>query len=337
MKRIAVVGCGAIASSFHLPVLAPKEGREVSVVLVDPDQERARAVARRFKLSEIASSHEDLLGELDGAVIATPHNLHVPIGLSLVKHGISILSEKPLATSVAEIQQLEEAASRTGAVIAVNQTRRFIPACREIHRRIQEGELGAIRQVRMDEGDRFGWPSATPAMFGARSGGAGVLLDIGVHALDLASWWLPDEMTLQRYQDDSFGGSEAAAHAVLRSGTAEVELRLSWLAKRPNRYTIEGDLETVTWEIYDLDRISVRSGAQGTVQTIRLPDAPASFEGLAPSVISDFLAALEGGPAPAVTPRDAMPSMQIIEACYASRDGFSLPWQRFQLPTGIKG
>lgn len=336
MKRIALIGCGAIASSFHLPALTRLTGQRISLVLVDPNRDRAQALADRYKLRETASSHADVVDELDGAIIATPHHLHLPIGLSLLEHGVSILSEKPLGTSVLEIEQLEEASARSGSVIAVNQTRRFIPACREIRRRFQSGELGAIQRIRMDEGDRFGWPSASPAMFGARSGGKGVLLDVGVHALDLLTWWLGDQIQVVSYEDDSMGGSEAAAHAVFCSASIEVELRLSWLAKRPNQYVIEGSHGTLSWDVYDLDRVTLTSEPGGRPQVIRLSGAPASFDELAHPVILDFLEALETGRGPTVGPLDVLPSMKLIEACYAQRNPFSMSWHGFALPAEVK-
>ena len=332
VMRVALIGCGAIAESFHLPALAPRHGRSVSVVLVDPSRERRERLATRFKIPDTAPSHEDVIGDVEAAIVATPHHLHMPIGRSLLERGIAVLSEKPLATSVSEIEQLNRAAKQGGAVLAVNQTRRFIPACQEIRGRLEVGELGTIRRVQMDEGDRFGWPSASPAMFGARSGGKGVLLDIGVHALDLAHWWLGGEFELTSYQDDSFGGSEAATCAVFERAETQVELNLRWLAKRANEYTIEGERGTISWSVYDLDRITVSSKEDGAPRVIRIPGAPTSFDGLADRVLDDFISAVRTGNAPSVGPLDVLPPMRLIEACYAHRETFTMPWHSFDLP-----
>ena len=339
MIRIAVVGCGAIAESFHLPALEALGKDEVSVVLVDPDRSRARELGRRFGLTETALSHREVAGELDGAVLCTPHHLHVPIASELVQAGVGVLSEKPLGTSVAEVEALRDLSESAGIPVAVNQTRRFIPACREIRRLLQAGELGRVESVEMAEGDRFGWPAATPSMFGAAAGGKGVLLDIGVHALDLATWWLGSELSLESHNDDSFGGSEAAVRSRFRFGGATLSLRLSWLAKQSNQYMIRGEDGVITWNVYDLDRIEISRGpAQGhargpgdRVRVHRIPGAPASFADLAPEVIGDFLDSLRTGSRPAVSAEDVLPAMRLIEACYARRERMAMPWHDFTL------
>jgi len=335
MIRIAVVGCGAIAESFHLPALEALGKDEVSVVLVDPNRSRARELGRRFGLTETALSHREVAGELDGAILCTPHHLHVPIASELVNAGVGVLSEKPLGTSVAEVEALRDLSESAGVPVAVNQTRRFIPACQEIRRLLQAGEVGRVESVEMAEGDRFGWPAATPSMFGAASGGKGVLLDIGVHALDLATWWFGSELSLESHHDDSFGGSEAAVRSRFRFEGATLSLRLSWLAKQPNRYMIRGENGVITWNVYDLDRIGISRGpapGPGARERIhRIPGAPAAFADLAPGVIGDFLDSLRTGSSPAVSAGDVLPAMRLIEACYACRERVAMPWHDFTL------
>ncbi|TVP58150.1 MAG: hypothetical protein EA351_04400, partial [Gemmatimonadales bacterium] len=180
-----------------------------------------------------------------------------------------------------------------------------------------------------EEGDRFGWPAATPSMFGARSGGKGVLLDIGAHVFDLLVWWFGPELVLEEYRDDSFGGSEAAAHARIRTGSTIIHVRLSWLAKQANEYRFDGSQSGLDWAVYDLDRVRRRAPGEVEGREVRLSGAPKSFAGLAPQVLEDFLGAVEQGRAPAVTPADVLPSMRLIEACYASRERFEMPWHAF--------
>lgn len=329
-RTLALVGCGAIAESFHLPALKALGRDRVSVILVDPSEARARKLGEAFGVDAWVSSHEALPDGVDGAILATPHHLHVPIALDLVGRGVGVLSEKPLGTSVAEVEALGEAAAASGAVVAVNQTRRFIPACIEIRRRIEEGHFGDLVSAELAEGDRFGWPAATPSMFGSRSGGRGVLLDIGVHALDLASWWFGPDGSVERYADDSFGGSEAAVQAGFRWSGAPVTLRLSWLAKQANRYVLQGTRETLVWSIYDLDRITVQPEG-GAPRVERLSGAPGGFADLAPRVLEDFLSALDGTAPPAVGVDDALPALRLIETCYEERTRLDMPWHPFDL------
>jgi predicted dehydrogenase len=325
--RVALIGCGAISESFHLPALRQLQGGSLELVLVDPDESRARALAEFNGTTRYARSHGEIEGRVDAAIIATPHHTHVPIARDLVEAGIPVLSEKPLGTTVAEVEEIAELSKARGVVVAVNQTRRFIPACIEIKRLLDEGAIGSVTELHAEEGDRFGWPAATPSMFGARSGGKGVLLDIGAHVFDLLVWWFGPDLVLEEYLDDSFGGSEAAAHARLRAGETTIHVRLSWLAKQPNQYRFQGLDAGLEWAVYDLDRVRRLEPGDPGGREVRLPGAPKEFAGLAPRVLEDFLAAVEQGHPPAVTPADVLPSMRLIEACYANRTRFEMPWQ----------
>lgn len=330
MTRIAVIGCGAIADTFHLPALLASEGEGLELVLVDPSLERAREMSRRHGVKEVASSHREVASSLDGAVIASPHNTHAPIASDLLRAGVPVLVEKPLGTSAAEIRELAGLAAERGVAIAVNQTRRFIPACREVSRLLATGELGALLSIEVAEGDRFGWPSASPAMFGARSGGRGVLLDIGVHTLDLLCWWLGGGITVEACLDDGFGGSEAAFQGRFTRAGVPIEVRLSWLARQENLYRIRGEDAEVEWAVYDLDRVRLKPRGAGRDRVVRVPDAPAAYADLAHAVVGNFLQVIRGEAAPTVSAADVLPAMELIDACYARRERFSMPWQGFQ-------
>ncbi len=333
--RVALIGCGAIARSFHGPAVARAAESGLTVVLIDPDLGRAKALAASLGCeAEVATSHSDVSGPLDGAIICTPHHLHVPIARDLVADGVAVLSEKPLGTSLEEVRALKEEASEAGVPVMVNHTRRYIPAARLIHEMVREGALGAVRSVDMDEGDRFGWPAATPSMFGADAGGRGVLLDIGVHALDLAVWWLGDGFDVERHEDDSFGGGEASSRTTLKRGDLKVALRLSWLARRRNRYRIEGADGVLEWSIYDLDRVTVSHPGKGQT-VVRAPQNPSGFDALAHDVLRDFLAVMEGRIDPPIGIDDALATMALMERCYEVRDRFELPWHPFEWPASV--
>lgn len=296
------------------------------LVLVDPDPRRAEALARKYGADEIATDHRDVIGKVDAAIIASPHSTHVPIGIDLVAAGIPILVEKPLGTSVEEIRALRDLAVPEQVPVAVNHTRRFVPAAREIRRLIHDGSLGEPLRADVAEGDRFGWPAATAAMFGRRSGGQGVLLDVGVHVVDLMTWWFGADLHVDAYRDDSFGGSEAVAQADLSSGELRMSIRLSWLAKQRNSFLIEGSEATLEWGVYDLDAVVIRSRRTGRRASINVRGGARTPSELASAVQADFAQAIAGAGRPMVIPEDCLASMQIIETCYGRRERFDMPW-----------
>lgn len=299
----------------------------VSLVLVDPDENRARALASKYGVDDVETDHRDVIGKVDAAIVASPHGTHVPIGLELIAAGIPILVEKPLGTSTEEIEALRDASSQAGAPVAVNHTRRFIPAARQIRQLIQDGSLGEPRRADLAEGDQFAWPAATASMFGRRSGGRGVLLDVGVHVLDLMTWWFGADLQVDDYRDDALGGSEAVASVGLSSGEFRASIFLSWLAKQRNSFVIEGTDASLEWGVYDLDAFVIRSHRTGRPATVQVREGARTPADLAREVQADFARAIAGAGRPQVEPQDCLASMRIIEACYGRRQCFDMPWQ----------
>lgn len=266
---------------------------------------------------------------LDGAIIASPHHTHAPIATSLIEAGVPVLCEKPLGTTVDEVEKLRDLAAAKGVTLAVNQTRRFIPAAQEIGRILASGELGWPVTVKANEGDKFDWPAATPSMFGARSGGRGLLLDIGAHVFDLMVSWFGSELEVTEYQDDSFGGSEASLFAGLQGARCTIDIRLSWLAKQRNEYVFTGPEGTARWGVYDLDTVTLEDPG-GRRTTRRLP-SPRAYTDLAPLVLDDFFSAVAEQRDPVAGAGAVLPSMRLMEACYERRSRFDLPWHTFRM------
>lgn len=328
MKRFAVIGCGAIADSFHVPGLKAVEDVDPDIVFVDPDRRRAESLRDQHGGGSVATSHREVTGEIDAAIIASPHPTHVPIATDLVQAGVPVLCEKPLGVNLPEVEQLRDLAAAKGVIIAVNQTRRFMPATQEIARLVKSGEIGDIERVEVREGDKFDWPTATPSMFGRGADGKGILLDIGAHVLDLLVWWLGD-VELERYRDDSLGGSEAAVEVDLSSGRASIHVKLSWLAKQPNSYRISGSQGAIEWGVYDIDELSVTRA--GRTKRVTAKGGTGGSAGLAPFVISDFVDSISGGAAPRASADDVIPSLRLIDQCYSARETFSMPWHTFSM------
>src|SRR5712664_4161598 len=94
---IALVGCGAIAQTFHLPALLAEPGVRERLILVDRDLARAQALGDGRGLSAYASDLDDVLGRIDAAVLAVPHRLHFALAMRCLSSGVHVLCEKPLA------------------------------------------------------------------------------------------------------------------------------------------------------------------------------------------------------------------------------------------------
>lgn len=122
---VAVIGLGAISHSVHLPLIRRNADRFELTAVVDLSLDRAQATAAASGADVAAfTSIDDLLaavaaGEVrvDGAVLATSGS-HAPDVARLVEGGIRVLAEKPLAFSLAEIDDLRKLAQRLGIDLA---------------------------------------------------------------------------------------------------------------------------------------------------------------------------------------------------------------------------
>jgi predicted dehydrogenase len=325
---VAVIGCGAIARAAHVPALAKDPEVRKRLVLVDQDLSRAKALAREFgiPLARTAADYQDVLPTVQGVVIALPHHLHFPVTLDCLHAGVHVLCEKPLATSAAEATQLVTASEQAGVALAVNQARRLFPPSEAAHALVREGAIGTVRFIGYYDGAKYDWPTASGFAFGLRSGGKGVLLDIGAHVLDLICWWVGHQPRVTDYLDDSGGGSEAVAKVTFVDGTARGEVNLSWLANLQNGFRIEGDGGAIISDLYDWETLQLASPS-GRRKSIPLKTRVRSISDIAAIVVENFLAVVEQGEAPLVSGRDVIPSIALIEECYARRRRFMMPWQ----------
>lgn len=315
--RIALIGCGAVAEAFYVPALRKRPSLARSLVVVDPDRSRAEKMRASLGASEAVTDYRQVLGRLAGALVLTPHHLHVPISLELARHGVAVLCEKPLAQTAAEVDAIVEAGREHKVPVMVNQTRRLFPASREVRRLIGEGALGELREIHYELGAAFDWPAATPAYF---RGGRGVLFDTGVHVVDLVCWWLGGEPEVVDYADDSRGGTEAVARLKLRLRGVEAHIHLSWLTKLRNSYRIVGSKGTVEGGAYDLATFQFNGRRQ------RAGRAWQVYEDFVAVLLDNFADVIAGRAEPLVSAADVRAAISVIDTCYAQRKTLREPW-----------
>jgi Predicted dehydrogenases and related proteins len=125
--------------------------------------------------------------------ICTPGDTHREIAIAALQAGKHVLCEKPLANSVADAEEMAEVAAtaaRSGVFAMCGFTYRRTPALALARRFVQQGRLGAVRQIRAqylqdwlsDENAPLTW------RLDKEKAGSGALGDIGAHVIDLAQW-----------------------------------------------------------------------------------------------------------------------------------------------------
>ncbi len=338
--RVAVVGCGAVAQIHHLPAILAS-GEVEPAVLVDADAKRARALAERFGLGksvEVMTDYRALPGKVDAAVVALPNHLHAPVSVELLRQGVSVLVEKPMAINVRECDEMIAAAAAGRATLAVGLDFRFFDSSLLVRNLLRDGLLGAIRGFDLRQGVIPRWPFATDFVLRKEMAGGGVLADFGVHVLDLLLWWLGD-WTAVDYRDDAVGGVESDCELELTLGSGELaipgKVEISRTRNLRNTCIFEGERATLEAGIWDSDptiRLSIADREISLAGHARRTDADTgggaglNFGDVFVRQIDDFAAAVRGRREPFVSGAEGRRSLALIEACYARRRPLVLPW-----------
>lgn len=186
--RVGVIGVGSIAEIAHLPNYR-KNDQVVLAAVADFNEQRAQSVANKFGVAAAYTDVEQMLANenIDAVSICTPNTSHVPLALTAIRHGVDVLLEKPLSTDYSEAKALVAEAEKANRICMIGMPHRFRNQARALKHLVDAGELGDIYYVKAKILRRRGTPTG---WFTDRSkSGGGSLMDIGVHALDLA-WWI---------------------------------------------------------------------------------------------------------------------------------------------------
>ena len=324
--RIAVVGCGAIARSFHVPALAKRPGIAENLILVDRSMAHAQNLAAEFGVRVVRDDHRSVLGEVQGAIIAVPPQHHASIAMDFLNSGIPVLCEKPLAMCADEARLLVRAFEHAGVPLAVNNQRRLLPSLQTAKELITSGTVGILKEIEIYDGAPFGWPLASGTLFGRSGGGRGILQDIGAHVLDTLCWWLGGTPQVTRYRDDSFGGTEAVARVEFEYEDCRGVVQLSWLSHLRNEFLIKGERLQVAGQITAWDHVNLMDPERAGRQKLKLKSKLPHSVALRDHMIENFLDVVSGKADPLVPASHVIPSLEMIDACYEGRKRFIMPW-----------
>jgi predicted dehydrogenase len=333
--RLGILGCGAITQMEHLPAALAHPDVEL-IALVDSATDRACALAKSHSVQcQISDDFRPLLGQLDAVINALPNSLHAPVTLEVLRAGVHVLCEKPLAIKASDALACAALAERHGLVLAAGMNRRFVASHKLMVLVLNEGMLGPLKSYTCDYGGAFDWKSASGFYFSKALAGGGAMIDFGVHLLDsLIAWFGP--VSEFSYQDDNWGsGIEANAIMELRHsgkhGVVEGRLQVSRTFPLKNRLLVQGAEAEAEVNVADLDSLIVRREIAGeqVCQTLRLSDAKTnSFY----KQLDNFVQSIRGTQKPEVNGTQAAAVLQLIEDAYANAGRIPEPWS--EVPCG---
>ena len=180
--KTGIVGLGNIGQ-YHAERLI-----ELGVPLVggmDVAAEARSRFARRYDV-DVYEDHHELYDTVDAVVITTPNKYHEEYAVDAFERDLNVLLEKPLAHSLESAERIAEAAADSGGHAMVGFNNRFSNTVRIVRNRIERGELGEVTHVEANYVRRRGIPGRGSWFTRRQIAGGGALIDLGVHAIDLA-------------------------------------------------------------------------------------------------------------------------------------------------------
>jgi predicted dehydrogenase len=184
--RYAVVGAGNIAQVAVLPAFAHAKDNSELVAIVSGDAEKRRALRERYDL-EFDGDYAELesiieRAQVDAVYLATPNAQHKELILRAAQAGAHVLCEKPLATSVAECEEVIEACEQARVKLMVAYRLHFEEANLKAIEICKSGKLGELRLF-----DSFFSHVVRPGDIREQAqAGGGAMFDLGVYCINAA-------------------------------------------------------------------------------------------------------------------------------------------------------
>ncbi|QWC20652.1 Gfo/Idh/MocA family oxidoreductase [Halorubrum sp. 2020YC2] len=338
---VGIVGLGGIGS-HHATKLVERGANLVGGMDIDAD------ARERFHEEFDLPVHADeaaLYDDCDAVLVTTPNRFHEEYATAALATGLDVLLEKPLAHTLESAERIAAAARDADGFCTVGFNNRFAEPVRVIKHHQDEGRFGETAHVEANYVRRRGVPGRGSWFTSADVAGGGALIDIGVHAVDLALHFLdhPEVVEVTGETRSEFGGrddyayvdmwgddagpegfdvDDSASAFVRTEDGSTVSLEVAWATNRPptNEFVVRGTEAGATFDRGSGDLTIHEAGVGGghhlsdaTVET-READSHAAEQ-------AAFLEAVAAGEAPQInTVEEGLRVQRVIDAIYRSSE-----------------
>ena len=180
---VGIIGAGFIAD-YHLEALTALQVASTRAIAAR-STDRARALAAVYGIPSVEANWRALLSRADIAavVIATPDDTHCEIACAALESGKAVLLQKPMARTGAEARTILAAARRSGAPLEVSFMHRHLPEVVRTREILRTGRCGRVLSARLRNATPG--PDWSEWFYSRDKVGGGVVLQLGVHGIDL--------------------------------------------------------------------------------------------------------------------------------------------------------
>ncbi len=186
-KVIAVIGCGRIAKMAHFPALSQIEGIRVKYAC-DLIEEKAQTMKDEYDFVEnVITDYKIALAdsEVEAVFVLTPNHAHYEISMAALKAGKHIMCEKPITVNYDLSYEMAKEAEKQGKILNIGVCNRYNKSIELLEELNRQGRFGEIYHVYCSFRSFRSIPGLGGAFTTKKESGGGVLIDWGVHFLDL--------------------------------------------------------------------------------------------------------------------------------------------------------
>jgi len=188
--KIGIVGAGLWGNN-HAHVFSTLEEAEL-VGICDIRAENAEAMKTRFGAKHAFTDYQQLIGrdDIEAISVATPDFTHTPIIIAALRAGKHVLSEKPMATTIKEAEEIAEVAANSQGKLMIDFHNRVNPIMVGVKKMVDAGNIGAVRHGMA----RLSNTSFVPLEMLQWAAKSSALWFLGSHLVDILRFVLSDEV-----------------------------------------------------------------------------------------------------------------------------------------------
>ena len=184
---VAVVGCGRIAESAHFPALSQLENVRIKYAC-DLILEKAAKIKEKFsKVEQLITDYKIALSdpEVDAVYVLTPNYVHYTVTMDALRAGKHVFCEKPITVNYALSREMAEKAEMQNRMLNIGVCNRYHKSVELLEEMNRNGKFGNIYHVYCSFRAFRSIPGLGGSFTDKAQSGGGVLIDWGVHYLDL--------------------------------------------------------------------------------------------------------------------------------------------------------
>jgi predicted dehydrogenase len=255
------------------------------------------------------------------------------MAVAALKAGLHVMCEKPMATTVREAKRMQAAARRAGKNLMIHFNQRFEPTNTALKQQVASGVIGEVYYGRTVWHRRRGVPGFGGWFTTRAMSGGGPLIDLGVHRLDLALWWMgyPEPLAVSgathnviaremaAREKKTYDVEDSACGLVKFANGASLLLEASWALNVEGEHlvtTLSGTRGGLRQQAGAERVAEIYTEENGSLFTKRLDVAQPSV----PSAHQEFVASILEKREPSVTADEGIKVMKILEGIYRSAE-----------------